>query len=203
MPTPNGPIGNPRYDVNDAPQFPVHLTAISDFFANLVGGTVPTYGDLTNVPAKFPGMRQWVTADQAIWIYTGAGWKRTPALVSEQNTIYDSGSTSVASGTTMATFALPALPYATIVKLRASAEAGNRGVSGIGFDAVWASNAGSLNQTGGRPKITTTAGNFYWSMSKPGSLSLPPNTAATVTLKTGSTDTLFWGAFAEALRSAV
>lgn len=36
MPTPNGPKNQPRYDINDEPAFPDHVTAVSDYAA-LVG----------------------------------------------------------------------------------------------------------------------------------------------------------------------
>lgn len=45
MPTPNGPKNQPRYDINDDPAFPDHLTEVSEYAASVGNVKVGTAAD--------------------------------------------------------------------------------------------------------------------------------------------------------------
>lgn len=71
---PNGTKGNPRWDLDDGSDFPVDLTALSDWVASVVDTTV---ADTTALAALFvwTGRMAHVAADDSIRVWDGAAWR--------------------------------------------------------------------------------------------------------------------------------
>lgn len=75
MPTPNGPKGQPRFDINDDPDFAADLTTVSEFAAqvgNRKAGTAAERQALSGTDS-WPGMQFYETDTGVTYVYTSTG----------------------------------------------------------------------------------------------------------------------------------
>lgn len=75
MPIPNGAKGNPRFDLNDDPDFAADLTALSDWAATAIDRYVATTGARDAIVGAWPGMTVFVESNKCIYVWNGASYK--------------------------------------------------------------------------------------------------------------------------------
>ena len=182
MPTANGPIGNPRYDAQDPPVFPAHLTAVSDFFAGLAT-PVNLYSDLAGVQGKFAGMLKSDLQTGGLWLYNGTAWTRLNKLVAQGGDNYSNASTG--SGATAVSFSFAALPFPTQINLQALGQGGFR-TAASQFTVLIAATGGTLSQSD-NAAVNAPAASMV-GFSKGATLNLAPNVSSVVTFKCQSSD---------------
>lgn len=71
---PNGPKGNPRWDIDDDSDFPIDLTALSDWAARVIDRSVPNMDALGTLTDVLPGCRVHVESVGTIVRWNGTIW---------------------------------------------------------------------------------------------------------------------------------
>ena len=102
MPTPNGPKNQPRYDINDDPDFAADLTTVSEYaalYANLRTGTSSQRNALSGDDVR-EGLQWWDTGTKLMYFFAGGNWVRQE--VHRGGTYFDvvasDGSTTISHG---------------------------------------------------------------------------------------------------------